>query len=167
MLYRLQRLALATCVAGAGLAAVVPRLRPTHDLDSYTDAQLKRDLDDELDDIYQKLGDPDGEYDLTDLKEDILAALGDDGDEGNEDDIDLADLNDEMSEAGTTLEDVVDDALAKADELSLRPQDRSWTVVLAGFAASNAQKRDKASKASVAVRETTRDIILNIRRAKS
>ena len=166
MSHRLQRLALVVCLAGAGLAAAGARFRSPHgphDLDSYTDAQLKRDLDAELDEIFSKLGDPDSEYNLDVLHDDILAALGDNGD-GAEDEIDLADLNDEMTEAGTTLEDVVDDALAKADELgSARAPESLFHY--ASFSAA-AQKRDKATTATIAVRETERALIFNIRRAK-
>jgi hypothetical protein len=171
-------LALVACLAGAGLAVAGGRARGPHDLDSYTDAQLKRDLDAELDDIYKKLGDPNGEYNLDALKTDILEALDDNG-EGAEDEIDIADLNDEMTEAGTTLEDVVDDALAKADELSYRQASPAWRILPAGYSPHDlrlrfraagfttvAQKRDKAAQASVAVRETERAIIYNIRRAK-
>ena len=104
MSYRLRQLALVACFAGIGLTAAKSRARSPHDLDSYTDAQLQRDLEDELDDIYPKLGDADGEYSLDDLKSDIMDALGDEGDTGNEDEIDMADLNAEMTEAGTTLE---------------------------------------------------------------
>ncbi|MEO8139009.1 MAG: hypothetical protein ABI742_05145 [Gemmatimonadota bacterium] len=167
MSHRLQRLALVVCLAGAGLAAAGARFRSPHgphDLDSYSDAQLKRDLDDELDDIYAELGDADGEYNLDVLKEDILAALGDDGDSGYEDEIDYADLEDEMKEDGTTLEDVVDDALAKADELGSAGAPVSL-FHYASFSAT-AQKRDKSTTAAIAVRETERAIIFNIRRAK-
>ncbi len=57
---RLRQLALVACFAGIGLMAAKSRVRSPHDLDSYSDAQLMRDLTDELDDIYPKLGDPNG-----------------------------------------------------------------------------------------------------------
>jgi len=126
---RLFKLSLVVLAAGLGLALVQSRVQAEHDLDSYPDSILERDLSDELDDIYTQVDDPDGEYDLDVLKAHILDALGDNGDEGFETEIDLADLNEEMEEAGTSLEDVVDEALARADELASRRGLPSWTVV--------------------------------------
>jgi hypothetical protein len=122
-------------VAGAALALVQshvqPRVQTDRDLDGYSDEQLETDLADELDDIFAELGGPDAQYALDDLKTAILDALGDEGDEGDEEEmeIDLADLNAEMAEAGTTLDDVVDEALAEADRQASRRASPSWTVV--------------------------------------
>jgi hypothetical protein len=158
MSYRLRQLALVACFAGIGLIAAKSQVRSPHDLDSYTDAQLERDLLDELDDIYAELGDPDGEYDLDVLKADIMDALGDAGDEGYEDEIDMADLVDQMSEDSTTVEDVVDEALERADELSARTESPGWRIVPVGFSGLglSTQGHDRRSKAKVAVEQTAK-----------
>ncbi len=86
-----------------------------------------------------------------------MDALGDDGDTGNEDEIDMADLNEQMSEAGTTVEDVVDEALEKADELSARRNQAAGPSFPAGFSgALGAQGHDKRSKPKVAVEQTAK-----------
>ncbi|HEY7685856.1 MAG TPA: hypothetical protein VH833_07095 [Gemmatimonadales bacterium] len=164
MANRAFKLSMIVLVAGVGLALVQPRGRATDDLDSYTDEQLQRDLTDELDDIYAQ-ADADGEYDLDVLRTAILDALGDAGDEGYEDEIDLADLNQEMEEAGTTLEDVVDEALARADELALRKRSSSWTIVQAGFSGNSfhAQGHDRRAKSKVATDQTVRGLRAAIR----
>lgn len=160
---RLFQLGLVACFAGAGLAAAEARAHDPRNLDEYSTAQLQRDLEDELDDIYAELDDPDAEYNLDVLREDILDALGNGGDEGYESEIDLADLEAEMEEAETSLEDVVDEALARADELALR---RRVQIHYASLGAAT-QRRDKATKATVAVRETVRGAILGIQRVKN
>ncbi len=166
---RLVKLSLIVLVAGVGLALVQSRAQATRDLDSYSDEQLERDLSDELDDIAQ-MGDSDGEYDLDVLKDDILIALGDEGDEGDEEEIDLADLNEEMAEAGTTLEDAVDEALARADELASRRGSPSWTIFQARSSVNglglNAQSRDRRTKPRVAIDQTARTVRAYIRKAK-
>lgn len=151
---RLFKACVVVVVAGAGLALVESRVQPRvqadHDLDSYSDEQLQTDLTDELDDIYAELGDPNAQYALDDLNTAILDALGDEGDEGDEEEmeIDLADLNAEMEEAGTTLDDVVDEALAEADRQASRRPSPSWTVVQvtssAAFRLHNAGPRPNA-----------------------
>ena len=103
-------------LAGAGLALTRLPERRTHDLDSYTDQQLRQDLIAELDDIDFPL---DEQESLKDLHTAIIEALSDDGDDASEDDIDFEDLVDEMEEDGTTVEAVVDEALARADELAM------------------------------------------------
>ena len=171
---RLFKLGVVVVVAGLGLALVQSRVesrvQADHDLDSYSDEQLQTDLTDELDDIYAELDDPDGEYDLDVLKADILDALGDEGDEGDaeEMEIDLADLNEEMAEAGTTLEDVVDEALARADELAARRGSSSRTIVQATFSgrSRNAQSQDRRTKPKVAIDQTARAVRGYIRKAR-
>jgi hypothetical protein len=167
---RLLKLSVVVLVAGLGLALVQSRVQAEHDLDSYPDSILERDLSDELDDIYAQLDDPDGEYDLDSLKSDILNALGDDGDEGDEEEmeIDLADLNQEMDEAGTTVDSVVDEALARADELASRRGSPSWTIVQATFSglSLNAQSRDRRTKPRVAIDQTVKTVRVYIRRAR-
>ncbi len=49
----------------------------------------------------------------------VMCALGDDGDDDGESDLDLDDLEAEMAEANTSLEDVVTAALERADQLAL------------------------------------------------
>jgi hypothetical protein len=167
---RLLKLSVVVLVAGLGLALVQSRVQAEHDLDSYPDSILERDLSDELDDIYAQLDDPDGEYDLDSLKADILNALGDEGDEGDEEEmeIDLADLNQEMDEAGTTVDSVVDEALARADELASRRGSPSWTIVQATFSglSLNAQSRDRRTKPRVAIDQTVKTVRVYIRRAR-
>jgi hypothetical protein len=165
---RLFTLSVVVLAAGLGLALVQSRVQAVHDLDSYSDEQLQRDLSDELDDIYAQLEDPDGEYDLDVLRTAILDALGDDGDEGYEQEIDLADLNAEMEEAGTTLGDVVDEALARADELASRNGSPSWTIVQASFSgrSRNAQSQDRRTKPKVAIDQTAPSVRGYIRKAR-
>ncbi len=167
MANRLFKLGLVVLAASVGLALAQSRIQATHDLDTYTDEQLQRDLTDELDDIYDQV-DADGDYDLDVLRTAILDALGDDGDEGYEQEIDLADLNEEMAEAGTTLEDVVDEALARADELASRTGSSSWTIVQATLSgrSRNVQSQDRRTKPKVAIDEAPRTIRGYVRKAK-
>ena len=168
---RLFKLSMVVLLAGAGLALVQSRVQPRvqtdRDLDAYSDEQLETDLADELDDIFAELGDPDAQYALDDLKTAILDALGDEGDEGDEEEmeIDLADLNAEMEEAGTTLDDVVDEALAEADRQASRGASPSWTVVhVTSSARPNAQdRRPGFTTARVAVNQVKGRTIAAIR----
>lgn len=87
------------------------------DLDAYGEDQLGAELEDELDDIYQAHGiDPYAEYDIDTLRAWFLECLMDDRDDNPE--VTYANLQAEMAEAGTTLEDAVDEGLAEADLLS-------------------------------------------------
>lgn len=79
------------------------------DLDGMSDAQLLRDLIDEIDDILEG-HDPDEIVDEDTVGE-VLDALGDDDDTGAESEIDFADLVAEMNEVQTTVQDVVEGAL--------------------------------------------------------
>lgn len=159
---RLFKLSMVVVVAGLGLVLVQTRgqsrVRSPHDLDSYSDEQLQTDLTDELDDIYAQVDDPDGEYDLDVLRADILTALGDNGDEGDEQEVDRADLNEQMEEDNTTVEAVVDEALARADDLAARRGAHSWTIVPAGFSrlSRHAQGHDRRTKPRVAVEQTVK-----------
>jgi hypothetical protein len=87
------------------------------DLDSFSDAQLLRDLRDELDDILEG-HDPNENVDPEDLYDEVMDAIGNEGDEGDpeEAEIDLEDLEAEMEEAGTCVEDVVSEIVGKAKE---------------------------------------------------
>ena len=94
---RLLELGLCVLLAGATLPLATSGVRAAKDLDSFSDAQLMRDLADELDDIYDEL-DPDEEYPLDELHGAIMEALSDEGDEDDpeEAEIDEADLEGEM-----------------------------------------------------------------------
>jgi hypothetical protein len=120
-------------VSGVGLIAalaLVPRPLYTQpvDLDQLDDATLQRDLEAELDDIYADF-EPDGEFQLAELKTAMLEALGDEGDEGDdaEEEITFEQLETEMKEGDTTLEDVLDEALAQADAIASSEQ--TWSIV--------------------------------------
>jgi hypothetical protein len=176
MKHRLLNLGLVGLLAGAGLAPGAYQGRADHDLDSYSDAELIKDLTAELDDI--EVGDggqlePDGEYALEELRSAILFALSDDGDDAAERDIDFTDLEDEADEAGTTLEDVVDAALARADELALRAEPRVRRASVSDtprfrYASTSlaVQSRDQKgfTTTSVAIRQTVVLTVSTIRR---
>ena len=84
------------------------------DLDSFEPGRLERDLQDELDDIFE-FYDPDEDVTPEVMFDEIMVALGDEGDylDPEENEISLQDLRDEIEELGdgTTLEDVVMEAL--------------------------------------------------------
>jgi hypothetical protein len=87
------------------------------DLDAYDEEQLYAELEDELDDIYQDHQiDPYGEYDIDALRAWFLECLMSDSD--NNPEVTYANLQEEMAEAGTTLEDAIDEGLAEADLMS-------------------------------------------------
>lgn len=96
--------------------ATVPAVMQT-DLDLFSDAQLLRDLRDELDDILEGR-DPNENVDPDELHDEVMAAIEDAGDEGDpeESEIDLEDLEAEMEEAGTCVEDVVSEIVGRAKE---------------------------------------------------
>lgn len=85
-----------------------------HDLDSLGDAQLRKELMAELDDVHQL---PDEEEDELDTEAELIAAfvdaLQDSGDDAAESELDFADLQAEMEEAGTTVDDVVEHSVHK------------------------------------------------------
>jgi hypothetical protein len=85
---------------------VAPSLRT--DLDSFSDARLLRDLQDELDDILEG-HDPNEDVSPDELYDEVMLSVGDEGDEQDpeESEISLADLEAEMEEADTCVEDVV------------------------------------------------------------
>lgn len=180
---RLLSLGCVVLLGGAGLALGRSPVRPDHDLDSYSDEQLEAGLFAELDDI--EVGDggqfePDGEYALGELRGAIINALHDDGDDESESDIDFADLVDEMSEAGTTVGAVVDEALAEADELAGRNGPRSgillvgrpggdsrgYPIHLAGFSTRPQSLNQRGFTATtVAIKQTVVVTIAAVRRA--
>ena len=130
MSHRKLNLSAVFLLAGASLAFVQLPVQAMHDLDLYEEVRLQKDLDDELDDILVSKGgqmEPDALYSIEELRTAILVALSDDGDEGLENEIDRADLEMEMEEAKTTVEDVLDEALAEADLIASQSEISSWT----------------------------------------
>jgi hypothetical protein len=163
MASRLFRLGLVVFLAGSASALTQPRVRAGHDLDTLSDAQLERDLADELDDIYGEL-DPDEEYSLDELHGAIMEALSDQGDEDDaeEAEIDEADLEGEMEEDDTTLEDVVQAALLEADEMASWRGSPSSSSGLA-TAAQDRNRRNGFSKPKMANQQVLRNLMSAIR----
>jgi hypothetical protein len=170
---RLWKVGLVLVVSGTALALAQLRLdataaprRATSDLDGYSDAQLTRDLTDELNDIFEGLP-PDKQYPLDALEEAILEAFSDDGDEGFESEIDMEDLDEEMEEAQTSLDDVVEAALERADQIAFRETSPSGSVSFQ-FATFSAQTRNQRgfSTSRVTVQETVRGTVASIRRVR-
>jgi hypothetical protein len=125
----MSRLRIVASVVGfiAVLALVqLPVHTQVRDLDLLDDATLQRDLEAELDDIYADF-DPNGQFPLEELKAAMLEALSDDGDE-------------DMEEADTTIEDVLDMALAEADAIA-SSQPQTWSIVRVGVSSSSAAQR--------------------------
>lgn len=87
------------------------------DLDTFSDTQLLRDLRDELDDILEGR-DPNENVAADELFDEVMVAIDDAGDDGDpeESEISLTDLENEMEEAGTCVEDVVREIVGMAKE---------------------------------------------------
>ncbi len=129
------------------------------DLDTFSDARLDRDLQDELDDVFDQHA-PDDVADVATIQKAIMEALSDEGDEGFETEISLADLTAEMGEAGTDVEDVVHDAVEQLDQAALdRP-----TVHLAVFRGVSAPGGKPSY--GLAVRDAKRSLIREIRKSR-
>ena len=129
MSHRKLNLSAVFLLAGASLAFVQLPVQAMHDLDLYEEAQLQEDLVDELDDILVSKGgqmEPDALYSVEELRAAIFGALSDQGDEGLENEIDRADLDMEMEEANTTVENVLNEALAEADLIASQLEISSW-----------------------------------------
>ena len=110
MLTRVLPLIVTVLLVGAGLESnALSAQDQIKDLDGMSDAQLLRDLIDEVDDILEG-HDPDDIVDEDTVGE-VLDALGDDGDTGAELEINFADLVAEMNEVPTTVQAVVEGAL--------------------------------------------------------
>lgn len=107
---------LSTCLLAGALMLPVSTLAQDEgdDLDALNAQMLDAAFNDELDDIYETL-DPDGFYSDEQVVDAVMAALSDNGDEGNEDIISFDELEAEMAEAGTTVEDEVTAAVEEAD----------------------------------------------------
>ena len=157
---RLRTWSLVVLLAGAGLTlGQRPIVGQSDDLDALSPATLDRDLQAELDDIYQSLP-PDRPDSLDDLMDHILDALSDEGDDQTEQDIDEENLEAEMEEAGTSLEDVVEAALQQADLLAAGPRPRTWGVVRV---ASLGQRGDGMTTPRLAVAQVKGRLIQTIR----
>ena len=151
-------------VLAAGLMLLPASARTQiSDLDRLDDRTLQRDLEAELDDIYEHF-DRDTDYPLGELKDAILDALGDDDDDGLEDEITLAELNDEMREDGTTLDRVVEEALEEADALAFRQPSQNRRIVQVSYRISPAQRRTPGrTTPRQAILQSERDIISAVR----
>jgi len=140
----------------------VPTTARVTDLDTFTAAQLDRDLEAELDDIYDG-HDPDAAVDLDEVRQEVMFALSDEGDDdGIESEIDFEDLEAEMNEDHTTVAAVVTDALQSADRASAPKQDSDGSV--GGPAAG--ERPDFRLTRSIAVREVKKKLTAEIRAAR-
>ena len=171
MLNRLVRIGVVMLVAGAGLALSRGTTRRSHDLDSYTDAQLERDLRAELDDLLAPEGDldPNKAYPVAELEEHIMDALSDEGDDDEaEEEIDFEDLTDEMAEAGTTTEACITEAVNLADEFSSAETSRTESLFRnASFDPSmQGRKRNGFATSRTAIDRSVRAIIVDVRKAR-
>ena len=109
---------LAAAVFAAGIGVVNPSgpkgSRAAHDIHSYSDARLHRDLLAELNEMY-KHGAATEIVPACQLAEEAMEALGDDGDADDndpfDDEIDLADLEQAMADIGKDLEEEVEAAV--------------------------------------------------------
>lgn len=181
MSHRIFKLGLIVFLAGAGLALIQFPVQANHDLDAYSDTQLSRDLNDELDDIYQMGLQPNSRYSLDVCKNMMMEALSDDGDAGYENEIDYSDLETEMEEADTDLEDEVVQGLVRADQISFRRESPpSWGFVrvstsidspmfrfhnLAVSPDAQGQGRNNMVQARVGISEVIKRLIFVIRKA--
>jgi hypothetical protein len=120
-----RRAALAVLVALFGLS-LVPMSAQAGPLDRYSEAQLRRLLLDELEDIYLEFGEY-ADVEEGELEEAILDALSDHFESGHKVSdrhrkahalLPKAYLDQEMAEAHTTLEDVVHAAVQASDRVS-------------------------------------------------
>ena len=151
---------------GLGLAPQAPvegvrhaRVVTRTDLDTFSDEQLDRDLQDELDDVFMEHA-PNAVADVATIEEAIMEALSDEGDDGPESEISLADLEDEMHEDGTNVKDVVHDAVARLDRAAVdRP-----TIHLAAW--RGASEPGQKPSYGLAVRDAKRSLIREIRKAR-
>jgi hypothetical protein len=154
-------LGLAPLSAGLGRNVRAPQVQVAAgtDLDAFSNAQLDRDLQDELDDVFEQHA-PGDVADVATMQAELMEALSDDGDEGAETEITLADLDAEMREAGTSVTEVVHDALETLDQAAReRP-----TVHLAVW--RGAGDRGEKPSYGLAVRDTKRLLISEIRKAR-
>ena len=173
MSHRKLNLSAVLLLAGAGLAFVQLPVRAMHDLDLYEEARLQEDLVDELDDILVSKGgqmEPDALYSIEELRAAILKALKDEGDKGLETEIDWADLVEEMDEAEpkTTVEAVLDEALAEADLIATQSEISSWNFTRVNAPNDSllyAQTRNQRATPNATITAFTSRLIAKIRSA--
>lgn len=143
MSLRSLRWGLILLLAGAGLALTQSRVQAQDLVDNYE--TLDNDLYAELDDIwteYDNNGDgvadynQRGVYDLGTLHQLIMYALSDEGDENDPKEAEntYQELENEMTQAGTSLTNEVWLALLEADEVSFLGGSPSWDSPALGFA---------------------------------
>ena len=135
------------------------------DLDTIDDATLLRLLEAELDDIYTMFDDPDSEVPLSDLRDAMLDALGDEGDAGDadEEEITFEELTEEMAEADTSLAEVLDGALKEADDLA-SIDGPGWSIVRVGMTLERVAQRRTNGRTTPrqAARQAARAIVRKI-----
>ena len=139
-------------LGGVGLALTQFRFEEQpRNLDTYSQARLLRDLNDELDDIEEDL-DPGASIDIDELQTAIMSALSDEGDDDDaeESDLDLADLEAEMQEDGADLKDVVSEALAYADQISHRERSPQLIFRYAGFSPAAQSRQNHVAQVRTA-----------------
>ena len=90
------------------------------DLDDLSQEDLDQELTDELNDIFDR-GGADNPVSLQQAFTEVMYALSDAGDDASESIVDFDELEAEMEEAGTSLEQEVWNALNEADEYVSRP----------------------------------------------
>jgi hypothetical protein len=148
-----------TVAVVVALAWLPLRGQQHHNLDAYDNATLDRDLEGELDDIYEDLN-PDALAPVSEIHADMIDALQDDGDDADEDDIDFEDLEDEVEEDGVTIDQVIDRGLQQADRLASARGAMTW--VLARLPAPP-QRVDSRTTPRLAVRQVKGSFIMAIR----
>lgn len=172
MSHRIVNLSAIFAITIAGMAIIQFPVQAMHDLDLYSDARLQKDLYDELDDILVSQSgqmEPDAEYSVEELHTAILDALSDQGDEGLENEIDKADLDMEMEEANTTVEDVLNEALADADRIASQSETSSWTFSRVNSPNDSllyAQSRNQRSTPNAVIPTFSAKLIAKIRSAQ-
>lgn len=116
-----------------------PAWAVARDLDRLTDQQLDAALFAELDDESLEdcgLDDPGAPVSKADMYGIVMCALGDGYDDDPwEQTISLQDLREEMAEAGYSLEAVVSNALAMADNMASRPLNGQAVMIRAAHSA--------------------------------
>ena len=123
---------------------------PITDLDNCSPTQLERELSEELDDVFELIR-TDNPVTLQQAFNAVMYALSDEDDDPDESVVDFDELEAEMEEAGTTLEEVVWDALNEADEYVGRPTPGIYKVASRDvfFAASDGMTTRKPVFAKV------------------
>jgi hypothetical protein len=126
---------LAVCL----VLVLMPAWALARDLDRLTDQQLDAALFAELDDESLEdcgLDDPDAPRSKVDMYRIVMCALGDAYDDDPwEQTISLQDLREEMAEAGYSLEAVVSNALAMADDMTSGPLNGKAVMIRAAYSA--------------------------------